>query len=273
VTDPRKLRPSELCRLLNSTPLGEVINQGQLRRHRTQAGLRVGDARYVDLIRYTAWLVRIRHTTKPEPASAAFTDLEKVAQGAAAVGSRCQYLKGHGQKLTRKQEILIAALLTEPTYALAAAKAGVSETTVYRWLRLPEFRAAFERAKQAPIKSAIGHLQVGTRLASEVLMDIALHGKRDSDRLRAAAAILDFAMRGSSEPPTDEAAPMSTAEVVQVLATRLRQLDAAQLPTTEKARLTATVSDAFLRALSVDDLNKRMEALEAVLRSRKDDER
>ena len=25
-TDPRKLRPSELCRLLNSTPLGEVIS-------------------------------------------------------------------------------------------------------------------------------------------------------------------------------------------------------------------------------------------------------
>jgi hypothetical protein len=65
---------------------------------------------------------------------------------------------------------------------------------------------------------------------------------------------------------------MNTSEVVQVLATRLRELDAAQLPTAEKARLTATLSDAFLRALSVDDLNKRMEALEAVLRSRKDQE-
>ena len=27
--DPRKLRPSELCRLLNSTPLGEVISERQ----------------------------------------------------------------------------------------------------------------------------------------------------------------------------------------------------------------------------------------------------
>jgi hypothetical protein len=84
---------------------------------------------------------------------------------------------------------------------------------------------------------------------------------------------MEFAMRGSSEPHAEEAAPMNTTEVVQVLATRLRQLDAAQLPTSEKARLTATLADAFLRALSVDDLNKRMEALEAVLRSRKDDER
>jgi len=67
--DPRKLRPSELCRLLNSTALGEVINERQLHRHRTRAGLRIGDARHVDLLRYVAWLVQIRHAPKPEPDS------------------------------------------------------------------------------------------------------------------------------------------------------------------------------------------------------------
>ncbi len=65
--DPRKLRPSDLCRLLNSTPLGEVINERQLHRHRTRAGLRIGDARHVDLLRYAAWLVELRHAPKPEP--------------------------------------------------------------------------------------------------------------------------------------------------------------------------------------------------------------
>lgn len=64
-TDPRKLRPSELCRLLNSTLLGEVLNERQLHRHRTRAGLRIGDARHVDLLRYTAWLVEVRQTPKP----------------------------------------------------------------------------------------------------------------------------------------------------------------------------------------------------------------
>ena len=64
-TDPRSLRPSELCRLLNSTPLGAVINERQLHRHRTRAGLRIGDARHVDLLRYAAWLVGVRHTPKP----------------------------------------------------------------------------------------------------------------------------------------------------------------------------------------------------------------
>ena len=65
--DPRALRPSELCRLLNSTPLGEVINERQLHRHRTRASLKIGDARHVDLLRYVAWLVELRHTPKPEP--------------------------------------------------------------------------------------------------------------------------------------------------------------------------------------------------------------
>ncbi|MCL4741615.1 MAG: phage terminase large subunit family protein [Phycisphaerales bacterium] len=67
--DPRQLRPGELCRLLNSTPLGEVIGERQLHRHRTRAGFRVsadGDPARVDLIRYVAWLVVARHERKPE---------------------------------------------------------------------------------------------------------------------------------------------------------------------------------------------------------------
>jgi hypothetical protein len=62
--DPRQLKPGELARLLNSTPLGEVINERQLHRHRTRAGFRVaadGDAGRVDLVRYVAWLVITRH--------------------------------------------------------------------------------------------------------------------------------------------------------------------------------------------------------------------
>lgn len=67
--DPRNLRPTELARLLNSTPLGEVINERQLRRHRTRAGLRIAsaeDSNRVDLLRYVGWLVSERHRPKPD---------------------------------------------------------------------------------------------------------------------------------------------------------------------------------------------------------------
>ena len=46
--DPRKLRPSQLVQLLNSTPLGEVANERTLYRHRARAGLRIGDGKTVD---------------------------------------------------------------------------------------------------------------------------------------------------------------------------------------------------------------------------------
>ena len=203
----------------------------------------------------------------------------EAAQGAAAHGSRWKQVEGHGQKLTSKQETLIAALLTEPTYAAAAKKAGIGETTVYRWMKLPDFRAAYDEARRELVKSALRRLQAGTVEAVETLLHVARKAERDSDRVRAAIAVLEHSMPGSSdasvlngERKAEETASMHTTDVVQMLAVRLRQLDAADLPTAEKSRLTATLSDAFLRALSVDDLNKRMEALEAVLGSRKDRE-
>jgi len=282
VIDPRKLRPSELCRLLNSTPLGEVINESQLRRHRTRAGLRIGDGRHVDLVRFVAWHVRERHAPKPAPDPGLLTDevLAEAAQGAAAHGSRWKQMEGHGQKLTSKQETVISALLTEPTQAAAAKKAGIGQTTLYRWLKLPDFRAAYDEARRELVKSALRRLQAGTVQAVETLLHVARKAERDSDRVRAAIAVLEHAIPGSSdasalngEQKAGEAASMNPSDVVQMLAVRLRQLDAAELPAAEKSRLTATLSDAFLRALAVDDLNKRMEALEAVMHSRKDKER
>jgi hypothetical protein len=65
--DPRKLKPNQLVQLLNSTPIGEVINERQLHRHRSRAGLRIGDGTTVDLPRYIAWLVIEQHRERPEP--------------------------------------------------------------------------------------------------------------------------------------------------------------------------------------------------------------
>ena len=67
--DPRAMRPAELCRLLNSTPLGEVISERQLHRHRTRAGYRIAagnDTARVDLFRYAAWLAAIRREQADE---------------------------------------------------------------------------------------------------------------------------------------------------------------------------------------------------------------
>lgn len=57
----QRLRPSELTRLLNSTQLGPVISERQLYRHRELAGNQIGEQRWIDLVRYTAWLAAERH--------------------------------------------------------------------------------------------------------------------------------------------------------------------------------------------------------------------
>lgn len=66
--DLRALSPTELVRLLNSTPAGTVVNAAKVHRQMNEAGLRItapGDPRKVNLAKYVAWLARQRD--KPAP--------------------------------------------------------------------------------------------------------------------------------------------------------------------------------------------------------------
>jgi hypothetical protein len=241
--------------LLNSTPLGEVITTAQLQRHRTSAGLRLGQGQSVNLLSYVAWLVLERHAPlhSAKPSSPVTIDLTEVAQGAAALGSRSRQLpQGHGQKLTRKQERVIAALLTEPTHAAAAGKAGVGEATLYRWMAIPQFRDAYRQARREIVEGAVGRMQAATGQAVETLVTVARQGRREGDRVKAAIALLDRAYRSLAEgdilhgeADQQEALEVNTSNVVLLLAKRMRQLDHSELPTAEKSRLSATLDDAL----------------------------
>jgi hypothetical protein len=72
------------------------------------------------------------------------------------------------------------------------------------------------------------------------------------------------------ERGTGDVSPMDTGEVVKVVSDRLRQIEEAELSTGEKSRLTAALADALLRAIGVDVIDKRLEALQAVLAGRKE---
>src|SRR5438132_9939660 len=100
----------------------------------------------------------------------------------------------------------------------------VGETTLYRWLQLPGFRAAYRQARRELVDGAIGRIQAGTGVAVEALLEVARHGRRDGDRVRAAAILLDHALRGlaeaqvlNGEQPTGEAAPMTSGDLVKML--------------------------------------------------------
>lgn len=86
--DPRNLRPGELCRLLNSTPLGTVISERQLYRHRTRAGLRLGEGNRIDLLKYVAWLVEEVHKPREAAASSDYEVLKERARARNAAIAR-----------------------------------------------------------------------------------------------------------------------------------------------------------------------------------------
>jgi len=77
--DPRHLRPAELARLLNSTPLGEVVKPHTIYQQQNRAGYRIGDGKRIDLVRYTAWLARDRHTPKPKKLLTGYDALKESA--------------------------------------------------------------------------------------------------------------------------------------------------------------------------------------------------
>jgi hypothetical protein len=52
-------------------------------------------------------------------------------------------LTGHGAKFGRKQEEAIAALLTSRNVEEAAKLVKIAPRTLLRWLKVPEFEAAY----------------------------------------------------------------------------------------------------------------------------------
>lgn len=67
IPDPRRLKPGQLLRLVNSTPAGAVLTAARLAQHRAAAGTALGPAGSIDLFRYAAWLWRQKPpTVSPE---------------------------------------------------------------------------------------------------------------------------------------------------------------------------------------------------------------
>jgi hypothetical protein len=99
-------------------------------------------------------------------------------------------------RLTAKQEKAIAALLTEPSVAAAAAKAGIATSTLFGWLRDPTFDTAYRTARRAAVGHAIARLQQLSSVAVVVLATVmADKNTPASVRVAAASKLLDMALR------------------------------------------------------------------------------
>lgn len=103
-------------------------------------------------------------------------------------------------KRQKRQEMAIAALLTEKTAAEAAKAAGISETTLYRWLHNEEFQDAYSDAKNAIVRSATLKMRNGMRQGVATLQEIC-HDiyAPPAARVTAARTLVEFALRANEQ--------------------------------------------------------------------------
>jgi hypothetical protein len=98
--------------------------------------------------------------------------------------------------ITVKQEKAIAALLTEPTIQLAADKAGVGETSLYRWMKEEAFDKAFKEARKSALSQTISRLQQTTTDAVNTLKSVMENEEAPaSSRVTAAKTVLEMAFK------------------------------------------------------------------------------
>src|SRR5262245_34525881 len=101
-----------------------------------------------------------------------------------------------GSKLDGHQERALAALLSSSSHAEAAQRAGISESTLQRWLREPAFREEYRAARRALLEAAIGRLQSASGDAVQVLQDVLTDPQAGANaRIRAACSILDYSVK------------------------------------------------------------------------------
>ena len=106
-------------------------------------------------------------------------------------------MSGHGNKLNRKQEQGISALLLQPTLVDAATAIGVDERTLRRWLREhAPFQAAYREARRQVVQHAVVQVQHAAATAVHTLLGVMQDANAPaSARVSAAKAILETAVK------------------------------------------------------------------------------
>ncbi len=118
---------------------------------------------------------------------------------------------GHGNKLSRKKEQAIIALLEAPTVKEAAEMVKINPATLYKWMALPEFEEAYRKARHRAMGEAIARLQQASSKAVATLWDVM--GDQEAtpaSRVTAARTVLELGMRGTE---------------IEVIEVRLKQLE------------------------------------------------
>jgi hypothetical protein len=132
---------------------------------------------------------------------------------------------GHGTKFGRKKEEAIAALLSQRSIEEAARVAGIGTTTLLRWLKIPEFKDEYLKARREAVEQAGARLQQATGAAGVTILKLMTDPSVPPGvRLRSAESVFDYAFKGIEvedldmrvaqlEQTVKEARPVSTSHL------------------------------------------------------------
>jgi hypothetical protein len=98
--------------------------------------------------------------------------------------------------LGRKKEEAIVALLSQRSVEDAARIVNIPARTLYRWLKEPEFNAAYRGARRDAFSQSVARLQQMSAAAVSTLGKIMVDANAPAaSRVRAAHSILDHAAK------------------------------------------------------------------------------
>jgi translation initiation factor 2 alpha subunit (eIF-2alpha) len=105
-------------------------------------------------------------------------------------------MTGHGAKFGRKKEDAIAALLIHRTVEEAAKSLNIATKTLLRWMKEPEFDAAYRAARRQAYGQSISRLQQGATAAATTLLKVMIDpATPPSTKVRASEAVLSHAAK------------------------------------------------------------------------------
>jgi hypothetical protein len=116
-------------------------------------------------------------------------------------------------KFGRKKEEAIVALISQRSIEDTARACKIPIRTLYRWLKEPEFDAAYRAARRQAYGQSISRLQQGSAAAATTLLKVMIDpATPSSTRVRAAEAVLSHAAKAIE---------------IEAIDARLRELEAA----------------------------------------------
>ena len=96
--------------------------------------------------------------------------------------------------LTRRQLKAMPIIVASPTYTQACEKAQLNRTTLYKWLKDPQFKAELDRQRDKIAAEAFGVLSQSLTKAVETLVSL-LDNVDDRLKRLTAKDIIDFFIR------------------------------------------------------------------------------